>query len=174
MRRPRVVSGRPRDGRLALRRSSIPVRRAASIRRLRMTSGFIPKFSGPNASSLRTSEVKNWVRGFWKTVATSRPVTSSGETEASMSATTTLPVRIPGWKLGTRPLIRRSNVDFPQPLAPHSRTHSPGWTRRLTSFSPRTAVFSESSALSVLSEFAVLTARAVLASSVVSVALSEP
>ena len=77
-------------------------------------SGAIPKFSGPKASSLRTSEVKNWVRGFWKTVATRRPVTSSGEAGALIPATITSPVRAPGWKLGTRPLMRRSSVDFPQ------------------------------------------------------------
>ena len=84
------------------------------------------------------------MRGFWKTVETSRPVTSSGEAGALIPATVTAPVRVPGWKLGTRPLMRRSSVDLPQPLGPHSRMHSPDAMRRLTSSSPGTMLLRSS------------------------------
>ena len=46
---------------------AMPKRSATWSMRSRMASGWTPVFSRGKASSLRTSVVKNWVLGFWKT-----------------------------------------------------------------------------------------------------------
>lgn len=77
-----------------------------------------------------TSEVKNWVRGFWKTVAEVRPASEMSVAGTSTPATSTVPCSSPEWKWGTSPLRRRRAVDLPDPEAPHRRVRVPRGTSR--------------------------------------------
>jgi hypothetical protein len=92
-----------------------------------------PMFSQPKASSLVLSTLKNWLRGFWKTLPTLRPVSATGVSETSMPSTRMRPQSSPSKNSGTRPLTMRVSVVFPQPDSPQSTTTSPGSTSRLTS-----------------------------------------
>lgn len=88
----------------------------------------------PKASSLSVSRLKNWDLGFWNTDPTFRASWCMGVLAGSRPSTSTRPSRRqPGVKAGIRPLMSLVTVVFPQPEAPHSRTHSPG---RMAAFRP--------------------------------------
>ncbi len=91
-----------------------------------ISSGGVPTFSRPKATSFSTLAITTCSSGSWKTVATV-PARSAGRARrVSCPATTTRPANRPPWKCGTRPAKARSSVDLPEPDGPSSATDSPG------------------------------------------------
>lgn len=119
--------------RLRFTRLSMPTWRAARLLRRLISAGSRPWFSLRKASSLRTSVVKNWLRGFWNTVALTPPDRARSSVGMPSPHTLTSPYISPLWNCGIRPLSRRRAVDLPDPLPPHSTVSEPRGTVKLTS-----------------------------------------
>ena len=105
-------------------------RAVRSTRRLTSSAG-MPMFSQPKATSLSTSTQKNWLRGFWKTFPTTRPVWQRGAIRTSDPSTSTLPWTVAWSKCVASPFIRRVSVVLPAPEAPQTRTAWPSGMVRL-------------------------------------------
>ena len=89
-----------------------------------------PAFSQPNAISDVVSKLKNCVRGFWKTLPTTRASPSNSHSSMGTPATRTDPSATPAYIAGTRPFTMRASVVFPQPEGPVTTTTSPACTTR--------------------------------------------
>ena len=103
-----------------------PTDASAAATRPAISSGGVPTFSRPNATSDSTRVNTTWSSGSWKSVATV-PASSEGRvSRVSRPAISTRPEKRPPWKCGTSPASARNNVDFPEPDGPSSTTTSPG------------------------------------------------
>lgn len=76
-------------------RHSMPSSRTTSRTRLCISFLGTPRFSMPNAISPVVSRLKNWVRGFWKTLPVKDESSQSSRSSMSLLATRISPVRLP-------------------------------------------------------------------------------
>ena len=96
-----------------------------SSTRLRMTSGAKLRASMPKTSSSSTVSVTKPCTGFCPTIPMRWARPPGFVREVEIPSTEISPANIPPVWCGTNPLINRSREDFPEPVAPMTRTISP-------------------------------------------------
>ena len=116
--------------------SGIPASTSASFTTRSIRSRAIPRFSGPNATSSRTTGATIWLSGSWKETPARRPPTTTAAptpTSAAPSpaaepatAAPATPAPGPAPPPATSPASCNAQDVFPLPLAPTNATSSPG------------------------------------------------
>ncbi len=116
--------------------ASSPSSAIVSRTRARTRSSGHAKLSSAKATSPVESTLKNWVRGFWNTLPTRAAISQLSRPDAPRPSTSTRPDRSPGKNAGASPFASRVTVVLPHPDGPHTSTHRPASTLRLTFRTP--------------------------------------
>ena len=115
------------------RRLAKDIKSKTSSTRFRIVS--LERFNAsiPNTSSSSTVSATKPLMGFCPTmpIKCARPPGFTSAVE--IPSTSILPAKMPPVWWGTRPLIRRSNEDLPEPVGPITRTNSPSAISRVRS-----------------------------------------
>ena len=115
------------------RRAANDIKSNTSSTRFRIVSLERLSASIPKTSSSSTVSATKPLMGFCPTMPI-RWASPPGFTSAvDIPSTSILPAKMPPVWWGTRPLIRRSNEDLPEPVGPITRTNSPSAISRLRS-----------------------------------------